>query len=364
MKRNYLLYIVLLLLTATVGVSCSDWTEPEAKDYWEPVPDSYYQALRDYKQTDHQVAFGWFGNWSGEGSSLVNSLAGIPDSVDLVSLWGNWTNISEAQKRDLKFCQETKGTKFLICFIVQDIGDQLTPASVRNSYQENGFASELEAVKDFWGWKDGDDAAIESAIRKFANAIVDTIHKYNYDGFDIDYEPNYGHRGTLAGNNPRMAVFVDELAKSLGPKSGTDKILVVDGEPQSMPSETGPMFDYFIIQAYYCNGDANLNSRLRGLVNNYNGVLSAEEATRKLIMTENFEATNVAMEGGYDFTDQYGNKMKSLEGMARWKPNNGFRKGGVGTYHMEAEYPTNPEYKNLRNAIQIMNPSSHKLINY
>ena len=41
-----------------------------------------------------------------------------------------------------------------------------------------------------------------------------------------------------------------------------------------------------------------------------------------------------------------------------------FRKGGVGTYHMEAEYGTTPEYKNLRNAIQIMNPSSHSLVKY
>ena len=77
------------------------------------------------------------------------------------------------------------------------------------------------------------------------------------------------------------------------------------------------------------------------------------------IMTENFEATDAAMDGGYDYTDRYGNKMKSLEGMARWQPSNGFRKGGAGTYHMEAEYGTSPEYKNIRRAIQIMNPSSH-----
>jgi hypothetical protein len=29
---------------------------------------------------------------------------------------------------------------------------------------------------------------------------------------------------------------------------------------------------------------------------------------------------------------------------------------------MEAEFGTNPEYKNMRNAIQIMNPSSHTLL--
>ena len=54
------------------------------------------------------------------------------------------------------------------------------------------------------------------------------------------------------------------------------------------------------------------------------------------IMTENFEAVDAAMDGGYPYTDRYGNSMKSLEGMARWQPKNGFRKGGVGSYHMEA----------------------------
>lgn len=102
----------------------------------------------------------------------------------------------------------------------------------------------------------------------------------------------------------------------------------------------------------------------KALVKNFKDVMSEEEITNKLIVTENFESVAAAMDGGFPFTDQYGNSMKSLEGMARWKPENGFEKGGVGTYHMEAEYPTNPEYKNLRRAIQIMNPSSRPLIKY
>lgn len=75
------------------------------------VSDEYYAALRAYKQTDHQVAFGWFGGWSGEGAFMKSSLAGIPDSVDIVSIWDNGTNLSEAQRKDMAFCQNMKGTK-------------------------------------------------------------------------------------------------------------------------------------------------------------------------------------------------------------------------------------------------------------
>ena len=81
MKKIYLLYIVLISLATTSLIGCSDWTESEAKTFPESiVSDEYYAALRTYKQTDHQVAFGWFGGWSGEGAYMKSSLAGIPDN--------------------------------------------------------------------------------------------------------------------------------------------------------------------------------------------------------------------------------------------------------------------------------------------
>ena len=130
MKKNYLLYFLLLALSTPIWVSCNDWTESEAKDYFEGPSEEYYAALRAYKKSDHPKAFGWFGNWTGEGASLVNSMAGIPDSVDVVSIWGNWSNITEAQKKDLKFCQEVKGTRFTMCFIITSVGTQITPQHI------------------------------------------------------------------------------------------------------------------------------------------------------------------------------------------------------------------------------------------
>ena len=59
MKKIYLLYIVLISLATTSLIGCNDWTESEAKTFPESiVSDEYYAALRAYKQTDHQVAFG------------------------------------------------------------------------------------------------------------------------------------------------------------------------------------------------------------------------------------------------------------------------------------------------------------------
>ncbi len=52
---------------------------------------------------------------------------GLPDSVDFVSIWGNWKNLDEARMLDKKKVKEQKGTRALMCFIVANVGDQLTP---------------------------------------------------------------------------------------------------------------------------------------------------------------------------------------------------------------------------------------------
>ena len=340
--------LLMLAVTAFSLTACD--TDAEIKDP-ENLTDAerseqYYEALRAYKQTDHAVAFGWFGNWVGAGASLENSLRGLPDSVDFVSIWGNWRNLSPEMKADLEYVQKVKGTRCLMCFIVSSIGDQLTPSD--------------KTAEEFWGFSSDDEASKIAAIEKYANAICDTIEFYNYDGFDFDYEPNYGHSGNIAGDEEAEKVFVNALAKRIGPKSGSNKMLVIDGEPQSIASELGECFNYFIVQAYSCTGDANLDSRLSSTIRNFDGYLSAEEVAKKYIVTENFE--NYAAAGGVTYTDRYGNKMMSLEGMARWTPivnGESVRKGGIGTYHMEYEYNAGkqPSYPALRAGIQIMNPS-------
>lgn len=352
--RNLLYKFILPILTLCMTLSgCVDsWTETDNKikeiTIGSNFSEEYYAQLRAYKKTDHAVAFGWFGNWTGKGASLDKSMAGIPDSVDFISIWGNWRNPSEAQLKDLRFIQQKKGTKALLCFIVANLGDQLTPEEHKSNF------------KKFWGWNDGDAESIKAAIEKYANAICDTIDKYQYDGFDLDYEPHYGAPGNIASDKTNMITFLTALSKRVGPMSGTGRYLVVDGEPQSVPSSTGPMFNYFIVQAYHSDGDSDLDTRLNLTIKNFEGVLSATEVARKYIVTENFE--DLALSGGANYIDRYGNTMKSVEGMARWNPIiNGqkVRKGGIGTYHMEYEYHVagyDVTYPFLRNGIHIMNP--------
>lgn len=359
--KNLLKTILIPMCAAVAVTACSDWTDTEQKDATDLTKtnrsEAYYANLRKYKQTDHAVTFGYFGNWVGSGASLENSLAGLPDSVDFVSIWGNWQNISEAKQKDLKYVQQVKGTKALICFLVLDIGDQITPP-VPDGYTGTNWKH------DFWGWGSTPESKL-AATEKYANAICDTIDKYGYDGFDLDAEPHFSHPFTtykeLWTDPDIMETFVKTMGKRIGPKSGTNRIFAIDGEPNALAPEFGEYFDYFILQTYGLSSASALTSRFNTQRAHFSSVMSAEEVAKRIIVVENFE--NWASSGGVNATLPDGSSGPSLWLFAQWNPTYGgktLRKGGVGSYHMEYEYRVSGKdetYPYLRKATQMMNPT-------
>ena len=362
------------ILACTAGFTgCSDWTEVEAEqilDYTnvEPSrPETYFESLRAYKKSDHSVAFGWFSDWVEPSGAITNSLVSVPDSMDIVSLWGGWGGLNEARLADVKYVQEKKGTKVIPCTFTSFVGQNFTPEEFGgNAYDDES----IKRREEFWGWKDGDDAAIEASIRKYARAMIDTVAKYNYDGIDLDYEPHFGYEGPLASFPDRMHILLDELGKYMGPKSSNpEKLLIVDGEPYSLNAESGAYLSYFVIQAYsgtqgstmyWSQNFENLDIRLNKLITKFGESLGEEYITRRTIMCENLEPALESLQGGYKFYDRDGLLMEgvpSMVGMAMWEPLNGFRKGGFGAYRFSNEAVNKPAYKWMRKAIQAQNPS-------
>lgn len=403
MKRN--IYKILALAALLAGISCSKWTSIEP---YNPVDltkndktDEYYAALRSYRESNHQIAFGYYSGWNGE--DVVNmklSLMGLPDSLDMVSLWGCWCNLTDSQKRDLKRAQELKGLKCLAVFIVANIGDQCTPAWISRTLNEKGevqvggitYTDDTQARMAYWGLKpsnaylskDDEQADALKAVERYADAICDTIAKYNLDGFDFDYEYGYaggfgnlvGEYGSLSGSdakiyNDRSLTFVRRMRTRLdeiGSEKGKKMILMIDGAPENITCEAGPYFDWIATQAYSTSSDrsgsdAMMDVRFNAAARNFEKAgLSAEYVANRYLLLENFE-NGLAETNGGPWRDRYGNtSMRSFEGMARWTPLvNGMpvRKGGVGAYHIEYGYEVPGEdetYPGVRQAIRIMNP--------
>nr|WP_314440527.1 glycoside hydrolase family 18 [uncultured Porphyromonas sp.] len=381
MKTKNILTLALGLLSLA---SCSKWTDMEIQHPTNLTEsnhsEEYYQELRKYKESDHQIAFSYYSAWTGVGVNMQSSLMGLPDSADLVSLWGGWRNPTEAQLADLRAAQSKKGLKAMICFLVLDMGAGITPDPTAE--EKKALAQGESWTHKYWGWStastDAGKAARRAAVVKYANAICDLIEKYGYDGFDIDAEPNYSHpfgtnyelwRTDVENGVPTlMTLFVETLGKRMGPlaetEAGRKRILAIDGEPDALPATHAKYFNYFIIQAYN-NYQSTDNQHFRNALTKFKDVLSAEEICKKSIFVVNFESG--ATKGGEVGEGQilaFALQNPVVDGVT-------YRKGGVGAFRVDLEYGIKtPDVVNgidmspvkglsypwWRRAIQLMNP--------
>lgn len=112
--KKLLMYIIVSVMIGTGIISCN--TDIEALDIVVPdnMSEEYWENLRAYKaRNDHEVFFGWFGGWTANSADMINFLSSVPDSVDIISIWGDYKNLSPAQIEDLRYVQDVKGTRAL-----------------------------------------------------------------------------------------------------------------------------------------------------------------------------------------------------------------------------------------------------------
>lgn len=320
-----------MVAVPAVITSCDDWTEPEAENYYKPQPPSYSQNLKDYFASPHKVMFGWFGSWTGSG--MGNSLIGLPDSTDFVSLWLCWGNLTPAQQADLKAFQ-ARGSKAVLCWLATNIGENITP----------GYSGvpPIEAAEEFWGFTNGDIESMTEAAKRYADAIADTCDKYGIDGFDMDIESH----GTLIKSGSDTIVqntFLRQLRKRFD-ESG--KMLVIDIPGASnwlnyydeLSEDVVESVDYICWQTYELNH--------AGLDNFFNNIKRYkpeifENVIKKSIVTATFERAS----------DKYLFLIQST-----WRYSGGLEHAGQGAYHIEYDYPGNPDYPTVREGIAIQNP--------
>ncbi|MBO5251104.1 MAG: hypothetical protein J6B31_03795 [Bacteroidaceae bacterium] len=356
-----ILFAVAAMITVpTMVTSCDDWTEPEAKDYFSATAntEAYKAQLKNYFNSPHKVMFGWFGSWSA--GNISNKLIGLPDSTDFVSLWLCYGNLNEAQQADLKAFQE-RGSKAVLCWLNTNIGENITPGV-------SGIPDKDEAFKH-WGYipafgydepqldasgnpildENGEQVFIHheytleshiAAAEKYAEAIADTCEKYNIDGFDADLE-SYGSLITRDG--VVLNAFFRKLIERFEPEG---RWLVLD-----IPGGVGWLSFYDIVDEdvlekvkYICWQTYELEHS--GLDYFFDAVKDYkpeifEEVLSKSVITATFERA----------ADKYLFPIHST-----WKHRDGLPHAGQGAYHIEYDYPGNPDYPYVREGITTQNP--------
>ena len=85
------------------------------------------EEIKNYKSTEHYISAVWFSNWKADGN-MGSYLSTLPDSLDMVILEGEYEELSEAQKADIKSVREDKGTKVLMKVDFDKIYEQYVAA--------------------------------------------------------------------------------------------------------------------------------------------------------------------------------------------------------------------------------------------
>ena len=346
-----------------LGSSFSKWTQPEAEDFYKGPSQSYIDNLGDYQGSPHKVMFGWFGNWAGEGGSMQYQLMGLPDSIDLVSLWLCYGNLNEGQQKDLAAFQ-ARGGKAYLCWTARNIGEGLTDEYMKlengtiltkqqyqeeNSIPDNQIADKWRAK--FWGFEDGSRESKLDATVKFAKALADTCRKYNIDGYDYDMEA-LGDLCTGSDTsliNTFFRTLITEFAKdgkylNIDIPGGTSwlsyYVMVADDVLRDIKYliwqtyELGPSG----LESFFYTSGSSVRARNPEMF---------ETVFAKSIVTATFERGN--------------DKHYFLEQMA-WKPSFGLDYAGHGEYHIEYDYPDDDavmpgvDYPTVRKGISILNP--------
>lgn len=324
-------YIMPLLLIACMFVSCD--TDVENTTVVAPTTygPQYYKNLRDYKKSDHSIAWGWFADYT-QSTSLATRFLGLPDSLDICSLWGGIpsddsthvdTHYLPEVYREMKYVQEVKGTKLVVPTIIR-------------------IRTRPEFYDSIWV-KQNDPQA---AMRAYAQDLLRPIFENGLDGIDMDYEPE---GDPLSGGN--LDYFVEYVGQFVGPMASPDSTFTY---PDGYTIKGNPNM-LLCIDYYRSAPSGNTNKYTNWYVNQtYGGspgrVPFSGCPTEKVVYTENV---------GDNWKDA---ECGQLLNYARYQPSTG-RKGGFGAFFMHRDYINTgygcSNYANMRHGIQIQNPAIH-----
>lgn len=324
-------YIMPLLLIACMFASCD--TDVENATVVAPTTygPQYYKNLRDYKKSDHSIAWGWFADYT-QSTSLATRFLGLPDSLDICSLWGGIpsddsthvdTHYLPEVYREMKYVQEVKGTRLVV------------PTIIRIRTRPEFYDSIWVKQKD-----------PQAAMRAYAQDLQRPIFENGLDGIDMDYEPE---GDPLSGGN--LDYFVEYVGQFVGPMASPDSTFTY---PDGFTIKGNPNM-LLCIDYYGSAPSGNTNKFTNWYVNQtYGGspgrVPFSGCPTEKVVYTENVGDNWKAAECG------------QLLNYARYQPSTG-RKGGFGAFFMHRDYINTgygcSNYANMRHGIQIQNPAIH-----
>lgn len=362
MKARRILFTVLLPLVA--AFSCTD-PQPLELQKHTLKSDEYYAKLRAWKKSEHSICYLWFADY-GVPTSPAYRFSAIPDSVDIVSLWGGIPKKGTLDRDEMYEMRRLKGTRLVTVTIIRmkyfykslgvtayldaynaayqpaydaAIAGGKTPEEAATIAEQTADAAGISAgnADVLANRKKNADGTYPEWCQKLGDHLLNEMWDNDLDGIDLDFEPD---GDVLQGD--RMTLFVQYLGQYIGcgPESkDTTKLLIIDHYNTGPPPATEPYVNYKVRQLYSNQGGSISDA-----------AFMASYPVRKQV-----------------FADNIGDLWKTggkMEEYAAFQHSSGEMKGGFGAFHGQRDYNTVDSgsdniipYGHMRRAIQIQNPA-------
>ncbi len=363
-----LLMPIVALAALSLG-ACSDWTDTESVDMHYPTLEEqnaalyqqYMTALRNYKASDHKITFVTMRNSTTAPAQRNEHIVTMPDSVDFVSLMTP-ANLHPMLVEEIQKVHE-KGTR-----VVYPINYAAIEAQWKKILEEEAAKPETpETTADAEGGEgDGEGEPAEpTELERFVQFCKEQTalqlaycDEFNFDGVEFSYigrEPLSMNEAEKLDYTTRQQAYLQAVAEWR--ETHAEKMLFFRGNPQNLIDPALLTACNYIILPATKAASADQVS------------LTVRFAMTKGVPTDRF-IIGVAIPSLVDPGDDTGyfssydtdgkTRLRATKGVARWAVSSaaGYTKSGIAIDEAQNDYYNITfVYKNLREAISIMNPA-------
>lgn len=378
MKRNIKKF--LLPVFAAVAVSfaaCSDWTDTESLDIHYPSIEEqnpelyrqYLQALRNYKSREHKVVLTTMENVAGAPSQQNHHLTTIPDSVDFICLT-NPSNVHPMLAKEMRQVHE-KGTRVVynVDFAaIEELWQQKLEEEEANKPEEpetpDTPATLQEEGGEGEGGEGGDEPPAETELSRFLEfcreqtlSQLACCDQFGFDGIIATYTGRAMEsmiEEVKTDYIARQEAFLSVVKSWVTAHAG--KLFFFQGKPQNLADRTFLTdCDYIIIPTLDAASGDELSFAV--LMASVEGVPTDRFIVGVTIPSITDPTDEKGYFSGYEADGK--TRIRATKGAAGWviTPAS-FTKAGIAVTDAQNDYYNiNLVYKNIREAISIMNPA-------
>lgn len=379
MKRNIKKFLLpVVAAVAVTFAACSDWTETESLDIHYPsieeqnpaLYQKYLQALREYKAGDHKVVFATMTNSAAAPGERNQHLTTMPDSVDFICLT-NPADLHPTLAREFGKVHE-KGTRLVYNIdynAIEKLWEQKLAEEEANKPEEPETPDTPAAAQEQGGEGEGEgeeptepEETEESRFLKFCEEQTALqlayCDQYGFDGITFIYTGRALESMTeevKALYAARQQAFLSGIQTWTAAHEG--KLLFFRGNPQNLIDKTIlHECDYIIIPLLDATSGDELSYGV--LMTTVEGVPTDRFIVGVTTPSPTDEADNSGYFAGFDSDGK--SKLRAMKGAAQWvvAPTADYTKSGISIDKAPNDYYNiTLVYKNIREAIYIMNPT-------